>query len=81
MDANSQPIAPPPITAMRAGIRSSINTSSEVMIGPPGSKPGITRGTLPAAKITLRPTTLVVAPSSPTTVTELSEFNEPTPNM
>ena len=46
-EANSQPMAPPPMTAMRAGMRSSIRTSSEVMIGPPTSKPGISRGAEP----------------------------------
>ena len=55
VDANSQPIAPPPMTAMRAGILSSISTSSDVMIGPPALKPGIVRGTEPAANTMLRP--------------------------
>ncbi|CAB4773170.1 unannotated protein [freshwater metagenome] len=78
-EANSHPIAPPPITAIRAGMRSSINTSSEVMIGPPGSKPGMTRGTLPAARTTFFPTSSVLVPSAAVTVTELSAFNAPTP--
>ena len=33
--ANSHPIAPPPMTAIRSGTWSSISTSSLVMIGPP----------------------------------------------
>ena len=79
VDANSQPMAPPPMTAMRAGMRSSMSTSSDVMIGPPGSKPGITRGTLPAARMTASPFTCVTVPSSAVTVTELSAFSAPTP--
>ena len=53
--ANSQPIAPPPMTIIRSGTRSSIRTSSLVMIGPSGSKPGIVRGTEPEARITASP--------------------------
>ena len=53
--ANSQPIAPPPMTATRAGTWSRSSTSSLVMIGPPRSKPGIIRGTEPAARMTLAP--------------------------
>ena len=79
-DANSHPIAPPPITAMRAGMRSSINTSSDVITGPPGSKPGMTRGTLPAASTTFLPASSVLVPSAAVTVTELSAFKAPTPS-
>ncbi|CAB4599733.1 unannotated protein [freshwater metagenome] len=79
VEANSQPMAPPPITAMRAGMRSSMSTSSEVMTGPLGSKPGITRGTLPAASTTLRPLNCEVVPSAAVTVTELSALTAPTP--
>ena len=52
VDANSQPIAPPPITAIRFGIVFNIKTSSEVMIDPPIGKPLIVRGTEPLAKMT-----------------------------
>ena len=52
VDANSQPIAPPPMTAIRFGIVLNIRTSSEVMIDPPIGKPLIVRGTEPLAKIT-----------------------------
>ena len=53
--ANSHPIAPPPMTTTRAGTWSSISTSSLVMIGPSGSKPGMVRGTEPAASTTFLP--------------------------
>ena len=53
VEANSQPIAPPPITATRFGTVSMSSTSSLVMIGPPRSKLGISRGTEPVARITV----------------------------
>ncbi len=71
VDANSHPIAPPPITATRAGTESRSSTSSLVMIGPPRSKPGISRGTEPVASSTLSPVIVVVAPSLPVTVIEM----------
>ena len=61
--ANSQPMAPPPMTIIRSGTRSSISTSSLVMIGPPGSKPGMVRGTEPAARTTASPVSVDDEPS------------------
>ena len=52
VDANSQPIAPPPITTERRGTRGISKNSSEVTTGPPASNPGIVRGTDPLARIT-----------------------------
>ena len=46
-----------------------MRTSSEVMIGPPTSKPGMVRGTDPEARITLVAVSDVVEPSVPLTVT------------
>ena len=80
VDANSQPMAPPPITTMRDGMRSSISTSSEVMIGPPTSKPGIRRGAEPAARMTKRACSVVVAVRGPATVTVRSGPSVPTPS-
>ena len=52
-DANSQPMAPPPMTTARVGILSIDRNSSEVMTSLPStSKPGISRGTEPEARIT-----------------------------
>ena len=79
-DANSQPIAPPPITAIRDGILSSASTSSEVMIGPPTAKPGIVRGTEPAARITFAPTSCLLLPSLDFTVTVRPAPSEPVPS-
>ena len=72
VEANSQPMAPPPMTAMRAGTWSRSSTSSLVMIGPPRSKLGISRGTEPAARRTLVPVISVVDPSAAVTVTTWS---------
>ena len=50
IEANSQPMAPPPITTAEEGRRSIESTSSEVVTSRPStSKPGIVRGTDPAA--------------------------------
>ena len=67
--------------AMRAGILSSINTSSEVMIGPPALKPGIVRGTEPAANTMLRPCNSWVPPAASCTVTVRFAPSEPVPRM
>ena len=48
------------------------------MIGPPRSKPGIVRGTEPAARMTLVPVIWVVDPSVPVTVTVRSGPSDPT---
>ena len=56
IEANSQPMAPPPITAIDAGRASSARTSSESSTSRPStSKPGMVRGTDPVARTTLRP--------------------------
>src|SRR5579872_3566417 len=56
IDANSQPMAPPPITATEDGSDSRSSTSSEVMTTLPStSKPGMVRGTEPDANTTCRP--------------------------
>ena len=80
VEANSQPMAPPPMTAMRAGMRSSISTSSEVMIGPPTSKSGMSRGAEPEARITWRACSVVLEPSAPFTETVRSGPREPVPS-
>ena len=79
VEANSQPIAPPPMTATRCGTKSMSRTSSLVMIGPPRSKLGISRGTEPAARITVDPVISVVDPSLLVTVTVRSGPSRPTP--
>src|SRR5439155_8234654 len=54
IEANSQPMAPPPITATDEGNCSSISTSSDVITYLPStSKPGRVRGTDPVAMMTL----------------------------
>ena len=78
--ANSHPIAPPPITATRPGKWSSISTSSLVITGPAGSKPGMVRGTLPAANTTLPPVRVLVLPSGCVTVTVRLAPSLPTPS-
>ena len=50
------------------------------MIGPPTSKPGMVRGTDPAARITLVAVSDVVEPSLPLTVTAWPAPSEPTPS-
>ena len=53
MEANSQPMAPPPTTAADAGSLSRASTSSDVSTySPSTSKPGRVRGTEPAASTT-----------------------------
>ncbi len=66
IDANSQPMAPPPITANDAGRASSDRTSSEVSTNRPStSKPGMVRGADPVARTTLRPVISNAPPSAP----------------
>ena len=79
VEANSQPIAPPPMTTIRSGTWSRSSTSSLDMIGPPRSKLGIIRGTDPAARMTLRPVIVVFVPSGASTVTVWSGPRLPTP--
>ena len=80
VEANSQPMAPPPMTAIRAGTWSRSSTSSLVMIGPPRSKLGISRGTDPAARSTLRAGDLASSSRrAPSTVTTWSGPRLPTP--
>ena len=56
IEANSQPMAPPPMTAAAAGSSAIDSTSSEVItIVPSTSKPGMVRGSEPAARITASP--------------------------
>ena len=56
IEANSQPMAPPPMTATLAGSSVISNTSSEVnTVLPSTSKPGMVRGTEPEARITASP--------------------------
>ena len=55
------------------------STSSLVMIGPPRSKLGISRGTEPAARITVVPVISVVPPSFDVTVTVRLAPRLPTP--
>ena len=58
IEANSQPIAPPPMTTAVAGTSGIDSTSSEVMtILPSMSKPGMVRTSEPAAMITASPVT------------------------
>ena len=76
MEANSQPMAPPPMTAADAGSLSSSSTWSLVRIfSPSGSNPGIVRGTDPVASTTCLPCSWV--PSS--TVTRWPAPREPVP--
>ncbi len=61
IEANSQPIAPPPMMATDAGAVLSDRTSSEVRINRPSTpKPGIVRGTDPDASTTFRPESSMV---------------------
>ena len=56
IEANSQPMAPPPMTATARGSSSRARTSSDVITTVPStSNPGIVRGTDPAASTTSVP--------------------------
>ena len=82
IDANSQPMAPPPMTATREGKACSSNTSSEVRTTLPStSNPGMRRGTEPAASTMWVPVSSRVAPSPPVTVTTLPGPSRPVPVM
>ena len=77
IDANSQPMAPPPITTARAGSESSDSTSSDVSTKRPSiSNPGIVRGTEPLARMTWRPWSC----DPPSTLTTLPGPNVPVPS-
>ena len=57
IEANSQPMAPPPMTAAVGGSGASDNSSSDVSTSCPStSKPGMVRGTDPEAMTTASPT-------------------------
>ncbi len=79
VDANSQPMAPPPMTATRAGTVVRSSTSSLVMIGPPRSKFGIRRGTEPEASMTASPVIVADEPSPIETCTVRLAPSSPTP--
>jgi hypothetical protein len=80
IEANSQPMAPPPITTAVGGSlgRSSISSDVTTMV-PSTSKPGIVRGTEPAARITASAVSSVVEPSAAVTVTLRSAPRVPVP--
>ena len=79
-DANSQPMAPPPMTAAVAGRALRSRNSSEVTtIFPSISNPGSVLGTEPAARITLVPLARTPASSPSTTVTVPSASSRPVP--
>ena len=80
MEANSHPIAPPPMTATDAGRLSRASTSSEVSTTVPSmSNPGIVRGTEPAARTTSVPEISVEVPSFPAMRTRLPARSVPLP--
>ena len=80
IDANSQPIAPPPMTTADPGSFGIERTSSEVMTTEPStSKPGIERVTEPAARTTALPCRVRSPDSPPLTVTVRSAPSEPLP--
>ena len=66
IEANSQPIAPPPITT--CCLRQPLGSSTSSLVStkrPSTSKPGIVRGTEPAARMTADAVSSVVPPSGP----------------
>ncbi len=79
-EANSQPMAPPPITATDSGSSLRASTSSEVITNSPSmSKPGMVRGTEPEASTTSVPVISVVVPSLPLMRTRWSGSSVPLP--
>src|SRR3954447_23971942 len=80
IDANSQPIAPPPTTTAEPGSLSIDSSSSLVTTSLPStSKPGIVRGTEPDARITASPVTSTSPLSPPVTFTVLPGCSVPVP--
>ena len=60
VEANSQPIAPPPMTTADAGSFSTERNSSDVTTNLPStSKPGMVRGLEPEARMTESPVSTV----------------------
>ena len=81
MDANSQPMAPPPMTAAVAGSLVRSKNSSEVSTNLPStSKPGRVRGTEPAAMMTLLPRSDAPASAPSSTLTVWSASRRPVPS-
>ena len=80
IEANSQPMAPPPTTTAVAGTERIDRSSSEVTTRSPSTvNPGSTRGTEPVARITWRPLS-VTLPAPPLTVTVRPVPREPLPS-
>ncbi len=81
IDANSQPMAPPPMTTAVAGTDGIDSTSSEVMTTVPStSKPGIVRVAEPAAMITASPVSSTSPDPPPDTVTVRPAWRTPWPS-
>ncbi len=81
IDANSHPMAPPPITTAVAGSDSIDSISSEVTTKRPStSKPGMVRGTEPEASNTLSPCSSTSPDEPPDTLTMWSPWRVPTPS-
>ncbi len=79
-EANSQPMAPPPTTATDAGRPSRARTSSDVITREPStSKPGMVRGSEPAANTMSVPVISEMLPSGLVTRTRWSGSREPLP--
>ena len=80
IDANSQPMAPPPMTAAEAGRPLIENSSSEVTTSSPStSKPPMVRGVEPEARMIDCADSVWTEPSSAATATEPEGPSEPTP--
>ena len=79
IDANSQPMAPPPMTTAVPGTWGIESSSSEVMtIAPSTSKPGIVRVSEPEAMITASPVTSTCSlPSVGSMVTRCPAWRRP----
>ncbi len=80
IEANSQPMAPPPITAADFGRVGMASTSSEVRTYLPStSNPGIVLGTDPAARITLAASSVTESPGVPSPAEAASTTTRPSP--
>ena len=81
MEANSKPMAPPPMIAARSGSSVMDSSSSLVMIRSPStSKPGSVRGTDPVARTTWSAVSVASPDSPPETVTDRSGPRVPQPS-
>ena len=81
IEANSQPMAPPPMTAAEAGSRLIENSSSEVTTNSPStSKPAMVRGVDPEARMIEPPDSVCSDPSAPAARTVPDGPKEPTPS-